>query len=290
MDVAADAREAEVLKSIVFDLTPLQAGVILTLPQTRVPGRYCAQNAVRHLNRAWKNRENDRDMAALRCLTAQEESATAIFHALRASGYANAKRIGLRNHVHKMALMTFVSAVNDFLAAGLEKAPLHDIEAQLARTEKGRQLSISFRVKEEGHEDERYFPEPPLNFSFAVNGGAPDFRREMELFVKASATETAKTLEQYLKEQKELRERLLYASNEGLNQLEGDVEKFCRESQRKVLRNLVLFLLIDQHPEPQLFVQQCVDAFVEMVCANNRVREAAETEERLNEELQSGRC
>lgn len=274
-----DAKDAETLKQILFPLTPLQGQLILALPESRVPGRYCAINAVRHLNRAWKIKDHDLEMTALRCITAEEESAKAIFHALRASRYEGAERLGLKSHVHKMALITFLRAVNNFLAETLEKSPVYDIKMRLEKAT--RRLSISFCMR--GIDGYRLNPDPPLHFSSTVNEEHPNFRRQMDVFVKASAARAGESLEKYLQEQAQLREKLLYAPNEGLNHFSGDVEKVCTESQQKVFRNLIFYLLIDQHAEQQGFVQQCLNAFVEMVTTNKKVAAAAEAEARAGD-------
>lgn len=281
-----DAKDAEALKQFLFPLTPLQGQMILALPDSRVPGRYCAMNAALHLNRAWKIKDVDFEMTALRCITAEEESAKAIFHALRASRYEGADRLGLKSHVHKMALITFVRAVKNFLAEMLEKSPVHDIQMSIEKP--ARRLSISFCLR--GIDGYRLTPEPPLHFSSTVNDENPDFRRQMDVFVKASAAKAGETLEKYLQEQARLREKLLYAPNQGLNHFSGNAEKVFTKSQQKVIRNLILFLLIDQHAEQQGFVQQCLNAFVEMVTANKKVAAAAEAEERAGDAALSDSC
>jgi hypothetical protein len=54
---------------------------------TAAPGQYAARNAVRHLDKAGEIAEIDPMMAAFRAITAEEEAATAVFHALRRQGY-----------------------------------------------------------------------------------------------------------------------------------------------------------------------------------------------------------
>jgi hypothetical protein len=279
-----ESKDAETLKRFLFPMTPLQGQMILALPETRAPGRYCAMNAARHLNRAWKIKDVDFEMTALRCITAEEESAKAIFHALRASRYEGADRLRLKSHVHKLALITFMRAVNNFVAEALEKSPIHDIKLSLEKTT--RHLSLSFCVR--GIEGYRLNPEPPLHFSSTVNDEHPTFRSQMDVFVKASATEAGKTLEKYLEEQAHLREKLLYAPSEGLYTYSGDIEKVHAETRRKAFRNLTLFLLIDQHTEQQGFVQQCLNAFLEMVTTNKKVAAAADAEERAGDAALSG--
>jgi hypothetical protein len=271
-----DSKDAETLKQIRFPLTLLQGQLILALPESRVPGRYCAMNAVRHLNRAWKIKDIDFEMTALRCITAEEESAKAIFLALRACRYEGAERLRLKSHVHKLALITFLRAVNNFLAEMLEKSPFHDVKLSLSKAT--RRLSISFGVR--GIDGYRLHPEPPLHFSSTVNDEHPDFRHQMDVFVKASAAKAGESLGKYLEEQARLREKLLYATDGGINNFSGDIEKICTESQQKVFRNLLFYLLIDQHTEQQGFVQQCLNAFLEVVTTNGKVAAAAEAEER----------
>jgi len=160
----------------------------------------------------------------------------------------------------------------------MEKGPIHDIKLSLEKDT--RRLSVSFCVW--GIDGYRLHPEPPLHFSSKVNDERPDFRLQMNAFVKASKESAGEDLEAYLEEQARLREKLLYAANEGLRDFKGDIEEVCSESRRKVFRNLILFLLIDQYEEQQGFVQQCLNAILEMVTKNKKVAAAADAEERAS--------
>jgi hypothetical protein len=206
-------------------------------------------------------------------------TATAIFHTLKACGYQNTKRIGLKNHAHKMALITFLKAVNNFFAETIESALIHDLEIQVKKTDAGREVAISYCLKVPGLEDKRFFPVPPLNFQAKVNDVAPDFGRQIDLFVRGTVRDTSRTIENFLEAQTRTREQLLYAPNSGLHHFTIDVDRFHTESAKKVFRNLTLFLLIDQHHGRQEFVQLCVDAFVKMISSNKKIAASAAAEE-----------
>jgi len=64
-------------------------------------------------------------MAAFRVITAEEEVATAIFHALVRRKYVGANQIDPRNHVHKAAVAPFFEAVEGFFRAGAAQAQVH---------------------------------------------------------------------------------------------------------------------------------------------------------------------
>jgi len=59
------------------------AKVVAMLRDTAAPGQYAARNAVRHIDQAYLLVDVDPPMAAFRAITAEEEAATAVFHALR---------------------------------------------------------------------------------------------------------------------------------------------------------------------------------------------------------------
>jgi hypothetical protein len=74
-------------------LNELEQLVLQNVKRSPVPGRHAGRNAVLHLQGAWVLRNVDPTMAVFRLITGTEESATAIFDALRLRKYVDAKRL-----------------------------------------------------------------------------------------------------------------------------------------------------------------------------------------------------
>jgi hypothetical protein len=88
--------------------TDYQKAVQELIKERPSPGRHAAFNALRHISKAWDLRNLDREMAVFRSFCAEEEAATAIFHALRRLRYPGAERLKHRDHVQKAAVMPFL--------------------------------------------------------------------------------------------------------------------------------------------------------------------------------------
>ena len=74
-------------------LDDFQEGILRCLDRQGSHVMQCARSAVRHLSRAWRLRDLDLGMALFRCLTAEEEAATAVFLALKSRQYEGASRL-----------------------------------------------------------------------------------------------------------------------------------------------------------------------------------------------------
>lgn len=114
-------------KSLIFQVSDFDrevADVVSTIPP---PARWSGFNAIRHLNKAWRLREDDREMAMFRAITAEEEAATAIFHSLQRLRYPGASGLNPRNHIHKNALAPFLHAV----AMALNQVPFDKFRGTL---------------------------------------------------------------------------------------------------------------------------------------------------------------
>ncbi|MCW5207251.1 hypothetical protein VU11_00955 [Desulfobulbus sp. US2] len=59
--------------------------------------KHCLNNALYHIEKAWKIKDIDLEMAVFRGITAEEEAASAIFHCLKKHRYQNAKKYNSRN-------------------------------------------------------------------------------------------------------------------------------------------------------------------------------------------------
>ncbi len=203
----------------------------------------CARSAVRHLNKAWEIRYLDLGMALFRCLTAEEETATAIFLALKSRQYKGAQHLNHRSHRDKAAVAPFLRAVGNKLAS----MELAQKQPTLIFDARGLTPRLSVRITVEQNGEQRWiYPVPPLGFSLKLNDEADDVNT-------------------HINESKNLRNRILYASPQGVPSIEGDGESLVKEKRDYVFGILTIFLFIEQTSEKQISAQQCLTAFLKML-------------------------
>ena len=102
----------------------------------------CARSAVRHLSNAWQLRDLDLGMALFRCLTAEEEAATAVFLALKSRQYEGASRLNHRNHRDKTAVIPFFRAVS----ANFAKVVTAQMDPKVVLDERGPSPRLRVRI------------------------------------------------------------------------------------------------------------------------------------------------
>ena len=242
-----------------FEETEFDRRLVEMLANTSKPGQYAARNAVRHIDKAAAIAEIDPEMAAFRAITAEEESATAVFHALKRHKYAGSEALRPRDHLQKNALGPFCLAVAELFATadqalGLKPQLRIDGEGDSAK------LVTQFHVAGIGLGDRIAEPQPPLNLAISKNDRLHDFAEQLQSLAASRRTESILA---HLKQRANLRNEILYASAQGLPNV--TLNNFLKEQRRTVKVNLELFLLIDPYVEQQLFVAQTLLAFLKMV-------------------------
>jgi hypothetical protein len=193
------------------------------------PPKWPAVNAVGHLNGAWKLREIDPRMAALRAITAEEEAASALFQSLKRRRYDGAQKLKHDSHAHKHAVIPFLQAISHVLAQ--YSIPNEQAQLYLDTAEDPPRLLFRFshRDPESGTEYWAY-PQPPLNGSASrLRDGEPDQIEDFGAAVEALLAKTsAKDMLDYARERVEDRNRTLYASDKGLYKITFDPRKDVR--------------------------------------------------------------
>jgi len=223
------------------------------------PGKHAARNALFHVERAYALQETDPEMAVFRSITGEEEAIRAIFESLRRRGYPNARRLDWQDHRQKAAVVPFLRAVADLIAkAGF-------VEPRLGFEKHDGQDVLRFRIKVPNPLGSGFvwlYPDPPLDFGLEIDGKKHDFRPEIDaLLAAASVTEFTK----FVRARANERNRLLYATTEGLPRVIGDVTKVLDATRGRVFAELTVFVLIDVVKTHQQFVVQALDAFVRLM-------------------------
>jgi len=224
-------------------------------------GQYSARSAIRHIDKAAAIAELDPEMAAFRAITAEEESATAIFHALRRHKYLGSEQLQPHDHLQKNAVRPFCLAVSELIErvhTSFNLNPSFSVDKEDGELRMG----TRFHAAGVGGGDRWAMPQPPLNM--AISAGDPASAMQLHDFTEQlqeiADNQHAFHIRVYLKQRANARNEILYASATGLPSV--ILNKFLEEQRRVVQINLRLFLLIDQYPEHQLLAKQALRAFL----------------------------
>jgi len=222
--------------------------------------KHSARNAIRHLEKAWEIKDIDKEMAIFRAITAEEEAATAIFMSLIEKGYDNSDKIKFKNHNYKQALDPFIRSIHAFLGEMASKPDYPFGKVFYLKIEgegKDRKLSLSFPF----HKG-TVAPIPPLNFEITKNGEKHHFKEEiLEITQGKNKKDIIKHINSISKE----RNVLLYAQNNGLPLIQGDIQTGLDRRKARVMVFLKIYALIYPYREKAIFVQQALNAFLIMM-------------------------
>lgn len=258
--------EMQISNSIVFPISELDRAIVDAILAMPSQPKWPALQAVRHLNRAWKIREIDPEMAFFRSITAEEEAATAVFHSLKRRGYDGSNKLKPRDHIHKNAVIPFFDAITRVLAKVGENMP--STQLYLDNNNTPPLLVIRFDHTDPVTGEKLWaYPQPPLHFS--LKGGPVDEEMKLEDFSEGINevvnTNNMDDIISYLRNRANLRNKILYSGHNGYPSIEGDVDKMLELYQRNVFVLLRMYFLIDPYIKKQLFVQQALYAFLKMM-------------------------
>jgi hypothetical protein len=244
-----------------LQLTDFEQRVVEHLLKSPAPGKHAARSALRHLERAWKLADEMPEIAIFLAITAEEESATALFHSLKRRGYKNANHLKQKSHIYKTALHPFLLSVGKSLTELIElHQPNFFFDAELSPN--GLEM-LRLRIMILGSDDRPIWaiPLPPLEFSITVNGIIHNFRPELQ---QLAGEKNAASVQKYVENLANRRNKVLYASNQGMP---GAVEVIPFLIYRKVVvfSHFIAYLLVDPHVGRQLFVQQALDSYLSML-------------------------
>lgn len=221
--------------------------------------KHCARNAIHHLERAWKLREIDPEMAVFRAITAEEEAATAIFLVLKEQGYENAEKIKFKKHSYKQALEPFLRGIGKF-ADKWSKEPGFPFGEKYVLSLEGKgqdkKLSLSFNFHER-----MITCIPPLGFSIMLNDRQYFFEKEL---LEITSGKTREDIVKHVERTANKRNELLYAQPNGIPSV-GNIDGFLKKRRDVVIGFLRIYGLVYPYREKAIFVQQALNAFLIMM-------------------------
>jgi hypothetical protein len=222
--------------------------------------KHCLFNAKHHLRMAEKIKEIDPEMAHFRCITAEEEMASAIFLLLREQNYENANKIQLNNHSYKQGLEYMLGAIQNFFnETSLEsdfplkrKFTLHfNDETQLIELI----LSTKNNVK--------YKPQPPLHWSIDIDSKKYDFQDELHQLANIFSK---KCIDKAVKDKANLRNEILYAKTDGIYQILDGLDAEIKNYWELFFKFTVIYGFIYPYKnQKSLFIQQVLDSFIKLM-------------------------
>lgn len=222
--------------------------------------KHCARNAISHLEKAWEIRHIDKEMAVFRSITAEEEAATAIFVSLKEKGYDNARKIKFKQHAYKQALEPFTRSIGSFFKkmATLPDFPFEEnYRLKISGEGKDRKILLCFPRGQYTLE-----PDPPLGFEVKRNEKIYCFEEEL---LEISKGKNREEVIRYVNDISNLRNEILYAQNDGIPSIDNDIDEYLNNKKTVVITFLRIYGLIYPHKKKALFVQQALNAYLEMM-------------------------
>jgi len=218
--------------------------------------------------KAWGLKELDENMACFRIITALEEAESAIIHSLRRRGYANSDKLNPNNHIHKSSIFYIFAAFTELLPIlnGLIEASF-TIELDEETDKKTPKIRFKFTNQQGGG---YFYPIPPLNLQIQkVDGENKELHNLENEIIKLASKKGHENFLKYLKEESNIRNQILYASDTGIPHVSMDVGKFIVAKSRYIFILHMVCLLIDFYREKQLLVQQLLDVLITNIQSTN---------------------
>lgn len=244
-----------------MQLSEFEEHVVEHILRSPAPGKHAARSALRHLDRALTLQETMPEVAVFLGITAEEESAAALFLSLKRRRYQGATDLDCRSHVQKTALHPFLLAVGKLFSQLPEAGTARFIFDRDRSPDAHERLRLRFTVHDEVGNESLAYPFPPLEFGVRVNGTVHDFGPELD---ELATEKGAKSIWEYVKKLANRRNQSLYAAANGIPHAEN-VPSFLVYRKSVVFSHLMAYLLIDPYPSRQLFPQQCLSAYLSMV-------------------------
>lgn len=218
--------------------------------------RHCFRSAFVHLRKAWTLHPVDSEMSMFRAITAEEEAATALILALKQRKYDGAEKLNPRDHVHKNAVSPFLDSVNNLLFETGVPAP----KLMISKGDRPKiTIQIDVSALTGNPEPLIAVPDHPFNYLLSKDGGSQAYSFDEQIQSLADH-KNAKSILNFLQKEANLRNQILYASDEGIPNIDFNESTLLRRRDR-VYRLAMLTIGILQTTDHQLFASQCLNAY-----------------------------
>jgi len=228
-----------------------------------LPGelRFRFESTLNHIDKSLILFDFDREMASFRAITAEEEAATALMHALRLRRYAHAQKFNPRSHQHKAAILACLVAIRNSVQPLL-------VKFNLIFDYKNTRIDIKLPLSNfgvEGGENFALQPSDPLDFLHSRSDVA-----EKDLFTdvldELAGNLNFRDIKAMVASQANHRNMLLYASDNAVPKSRATLEAL-QTRQLRSFALLTLTVMIWQKKGRQTFVSQAILAFLGIISA-----------------------
>lgn len=221
--------------------------------------RHCAVNSIRGLKRAWLIADIDPEIAYFRALTAEEEAATALIFALKHRRYPGAEKLDYNYHPHKAGLAPFLGAIETVFAES--NLPIPSVKLDYESTPP--RIEVSFAAEAFGMPSGyKMSPDEPLNGVFSVGDSSDPsanvFDEALERYARSKGSDS---VVKAIQEEANLRNRLLYAADNGIIKVER-VDFVLIAKSRPITLMLTLAVAILQTRKHQLLPAQALESYL----------------------------
>jgi hypothetical protein len=223
--------------------------------------RHCFRSAIDHLRRALLIQQIDPAMAVFRGITAEEEAASGLMHALIQRNYPNANLLKPRDHVQKHAVTPFLRSLLRHLAE-IKLNGVSGVRLAITEIEGATRLAVVLLLEGEA-EPQPAIPVPPLNLSLSdgTTGHFLDLSRNVRDVLKSFGYTNVLS---FLQAEANLRNQILYAAQDGYPLVEDLKPEYILDRQRRVLTILKTTLLILPYEDVQPFASEALNSFLRL--------------------------
>ena len=244
-----------------MDLNSFEQKTIEALNDCKSAVKHCSKNSISHLEKAWKIKDIDTEMAIFRAITAEEEAASALFNCLKNNQYKNSSKLLFNQHTYKLGLYPFLQGINIFLNDSMSITPFENFYLHHTKQSGRKAIELMFKIKGSKMNTS---PKPPLHFTIsnADSNEVITFESNFDELVKGQNYSDAL---RYIKDIANERNRVLYANTSGRPKVTGDIEGFLNNQKKKVMVILTILLMVDPWEKTEgssHFVQQALDSFL----------------------------
>jgi hypothetical protein len=217
------------------------------------------RSAVDHLRRAEPLFASDVEMAVFRCITAIEEAASSLMLLMKEKAYPRADELRRTDHLFKNAMLPFLRILHGRAVRVASEQKFH-IELVVNRHIQ-QPLGIAVVVQDPNGSSSSFPINPPLALLLADDGLGIDKALDIDAFIRK---EGASSVSSYLRQEANLRNKLLYASPAGIPRLTIDHEKYFPAKQQAVRTMLCAYLLIEPFG-PQPTVRHALSSYLDLI-------------------------
>jgi hypothetical protein len=223
--------------------------------------KHCFRSALNHLSKAYLIASVDPEMAIFRAITAEEEAASGLIRSLIQLEYPEHQNLKPHDHVQKHAVTPFIQAVLSNMSF-LRFPNISSVRLAIKNIDGKDRLVTVLRLMLDGNETWA-LPIPPLNLTVrdGNTGESPSYTIDFQRVIEPKGY---RNILKYLKREANLRNRILYADQDGYPAVDQFDTRFILEKQNRVLSILKVTLLIAPYQEHQPFVINAISAFAKI--------------------------